>query len=281
MINHLRTLLFNKTADSFVQHAITYHRTDPSLQYLLGELYIPPSFRTVEVPTALDSVYDVLVPRMATRVQRNYVVGSLMDIVHTADLDGYARKHDSRITYIPGDTRYRRMFDLDVRVSRFGNYDCKMYYLKMGDWSQFPLKGDMFTWSISPAKGRVTVQDYKGKTMVGDLRFNSAGVSSKVVLVPGFLEVYFHSASSVIDSNKEKFTLGVTNVEPFDIATTVERLRFELGRSAKASQQLFTGKETEVDNLKLFKALWDSYPDTAYQLAGVTLAMGYKLHELS
>lgn len=281
MINHMRTLLFNKTADSFVQHSILYHRTDPSLQYLLGELYIPPEFRTVEVPAVLSPVYDALVPRTSTRVQRNYSIGSLMDLVHTADLDKYVRKHDARITYIPGDIRYRRMFDLDVRVSRFGSYDCRMYYLKLGDWSQFPLNGDMFTWSISPSKGKVTVQDYKGKTLVGDLRFNSAGVSSKVVLVPGFLEIYFHSPSGIIDSNKEKFTLGITNIEPFDIASTVESLRFELGRSAKAAQQLFTGRDTEMDDINLFKALWDNYPDMAYQLAGITLALGYKLNELS
>jgi hypothetical protein len=246
---------------------------------LLGEQYIPPAFRPVVVPPQLEPVYNTLLSPTAPRLQRNYVVGSLMDILHTADLEKYALRHDSRITYIPGDSRYKRMFDSDIRVSRYGTYDCQMNYTKMGDWSGLSLVGDMFTWSISPSKGRVSITDYTGRIMSGDLRFNLATVSSKVALIPGFLDVYFKAPAGVIDSTSDKFLLGVTNVEPFDIGAMVSRLQFELGRSPRTAEFLFALKPPYEDDMAVFKALWDNYPDTVYQLAGITLALGYRLNE--
>jgi hypothetical protein len=115
--------------------------------------------------------------------------------------------------------------------------------------------------------------------MVGDLRFNLASISSKVSLIPGFLDIYFKAPAGVIDTTSDKFLLGVANVEPFDIGALVSRLQFELGRSPRTAQFLFAGKSPYEKDMEVFKSLWDSYPDTVYQLAGLTLALGYKLDE--
>ena len=281
MVNHVRTLLFNRTAASMGQGKLTYHLVSPSLPYLLGEVHIPPSFRPVEIPPHMASTYAALLSPTVGRAQRNYVVGCLMDLLHMADLDKYVRMLDPRITYQPGDIRYRQMFGSDVKVVRYGTGDIALQTLRKGDWTKFPLVGDMFTWAVSPTRNRVSVSDYLGRQMSGDIRFNDAGMSSTVELVPGYLQVKFRSASGGADLGKDKFCVGVTSVEPFDIAATVEALQFEVGRSPAASEFIFRPEGKHAAELALFKSLWDSWPDTAYQLAGITLAMAYRLDERS
>lgn len=84
MVNHIRTALLN-VASAQAPDAV----------------YISPSFRPVEVPTALARIYDVVLSPNASDEERAYRVNTFMRLLHAADYESYVLLPDARITYDP------------------------------------------------------------------------------------------------------------------------------------------------------------------------------------
>ena len=86
MVNHIRTLLLNVTAD-----------------VAPDDVYISPAFRPIIVPGELVRLYDVVLSpntRPEVRAQR---VNTFMRLLHVADHEPFTLLPDERLTYDPTD----------------------------------------------------------------------------------------------------------------------------------------------------------------------------------
>jgi hypothetical protein len=75
----------------------------------MGE-YVPPSFRTVPVPLAVQSARNVLFGPRPDAVMLDYRLRQYMAMLHATELAEFVIADDPRITYTPGD---RSMTDFD------------------------------------------------------------------------------------------------------------------------------------------------------------------------
>jgi hypothetical protein len=94
LVNHVRTLLLNQPA---------------SAETPLGE-YVPPSFRTVVVPLAVQSARNLLFGLRPDAMMLDYRLRQYMAMLHSTELAELVIADDPRITYTPGD---RSMTDFD------------------------------------------------------------------------------------------------------------------------------------------------------------------------
>lgn len=85
MLNHFRTLLVNVN--------------DVGFSGDVGEELLPPGFRAVELPTALQSVRRVLFGSSPDRSMLDYRVKQLLAVVHSSELAEYVTSLDRRTTY--------------------------------------------------------------------------------------------------------------------------------------------------------------------------------------
>lgn len=90
MINHVRTLLMNRSREGAVL-------TDP------GEEHVPREFQPRELPHSLRRMYVALFGNVGDRIFVNYRMRQIMGLMHATELSGDIRYHDNRITYLPHD----------------------------------------------------------------------------------------------------------------------------------------------------------------------------------
>lgn len=100
MINHVRTLLLNRTAL-------------PSGQGDELEEFIEPGFRQVTLPSAVSAMHAVVMPLSLDRRTANAYVLSYMQLMHRPDFQPYLTDLDSRLTY---SVETEALFDLRRRT---------------------------------------------------------------------------------------------------------------------------------------------------------------------
>lgn len=88
MINHIRTLLFNRTQEG-------YPLTFP------GEEYIAPTFVPRKLTSSLRTAHTTLFGKSPDRLYMNYRMRQIMQIMHSSPLADDLLLQDSRITYLP------------------------------------------------------------------------------------------------------------------------------------------------------------------------------------
>ena len=85
MINHVRTLILNRSADT--------------MSAVSGSVYIDPGFRRVDVPESLLFAESLLFSDTANDAEREVKVNAVMRILHCPDLERYVLVSDPRLTY--------------------------------------------------------------------------------------------------------------------------------------------------------------------------------------
>lgn len=85
MINHIRTLLLNRTADDSTE---------------IGDEYVPSSFRAKELTPRLAAIRATIFGATPDRLMLNYRLYQLMAAAHESSLAGMLTLADPRITYL-------------------------------------------------------------------------------------------------------------------------------------------------------------------------------------
>jgi len=100
VINHIRTLLMNRTRDGFP-------RDYP------GEEYIEREFVPKKLNLPLRLAYQTLFGGDPDRLFLNYRMQQLMTLLHSTELEEFVLAKDSRVTYLPFD---EEMFDQTFKI---------------------------------------------------------------------------------------------------------------------------------------------------------------------
>jgi hypothetical protein len=86
MVNHMRTVLLNVTADMAPD-----------------DVYISPTFRPIIVPRYLQRIYNVILSPQMPAAPRAARINTFMRLLHVADYEPFTLLPDRRLTYDPTD----------------------------------------------------------------------------------------------------------------------------------------------------------------------------------
>ena len=264
MINHTRTLLFNRAR---------YDKQDHSA---VGEVFIDPTYAPVALPRQLRHIHELLLPVGASRYQRNYLMLCYQSLLHIPDLEPYTLKFDPRVTYDVDDRMYKEVFQPVPRLAISTTDQSFVVGTRTYNLDKFSGHGESYRWDV----GRMSASSVSVRPsdkVERKVQFVSeANISNDVVLLPGALSIYFQSPTRSLPLTMNIVaTLGV--VKPFQLDGLVESVSRLALEPVAFTDQLFFPVPGYEDDITVFRTLWNSHPDTMYRIGGVLLALAYQI----
>jgi hypothetical protein len=251
VINHFRTLLLNRSGSSkgFVNR--------------LGEEFIPPEFRALNLPNYLAKPRQILFGNQPDWLFGNYRIRQLLAIVHATSLAEYVTAFDNRITY---DVANPDMFENVFATTTKG--DGIRFAGRPGEPDG--IGQSLRRWTISVVDDdTVRITQVLPSPRVDNIGFTLTNGWSNLIKLGGD-DFYFSFNPSLGDSwvveqrLRPQRSLGelVANLE---------------GATAPYWNEVF-GIGTlhgEEEPWKTFNNLWHDHPELPYRLGGFLLALVY------
>lgn len=114
MINWLPLLLINRTTG-----------TDLDIP---GDFYSPPGFVQSTYPDNLENIRSMLFGSNADNASKNYRMLQLLSIIHSSELGKFVLDIDSRVTYLPIDSRFARGLDFGIVANQTFGTSTPLYF---------------------------------------------------------------------------------------------------------------------------------------------------------
>ncbi len=262
MYNHIRNLLVNLTGND------SYYDNVP------GDELIPSEYFEIEnLPTFLQVARSRIFGAKPDRAMLNYRAAQLLEMISCTELQEYVTATDPRITYEKSGRSLKSGFEPEV--VKIGGSATDILTLK-----NTPIRPDItgrsgYEYHIaieaSPTDTvTVTRRSWPASTETSDLTITS-GLSQEIALTGSGFKVYVNAATDGAAWIVKGFIRPSTNLSAIE-----ESLR-EIGEPYLL--QIFGVKD--VEPYLTFKNCWNNHPDLAYRLGGITLAMAYRMGELT
>lgn len=258
MLNHFRTLLLNLDGDS---------ASDANFP---GEEIIPPGFRSIALPTYLQSLRRELFGARPDRAMLNYRLYQFLSVLHDTELEEYILDLDSRTTYGVREDLFDNSLFVPSSI-KTGSQDSALFIF--GPDATPDDSGVMREdWQVVLTSTTTADISHRSYPKVSDsISFTVTDGLSSLINVPG-------SGYSVKIKNGvagDRWSIEAFSRPSRSLGTIVAGLR-SVGETTLL--QLF-GSSPEEPFLT-FRNLWAKHPETAYQLGGLLLAVGYRTEEL-
>jgi hypothetical protein len=263
VINHLRTLLLNVDGNNA-----------PGALYP-GEQYVPPAFRARALSPALTVIHRLLFGSNPDRALRNQRLQEYLTCVHTAGLEQFVRALDPRVTYWPFNNSLLEKRLRGATAQRLAGADDQALYF-IGTRSATESANQIFfQWRLDVLTSttvRLTIySDVPGNSQTSIVDFTVSGNLSSPVRLPGTdLQVTFTPGVGTA------WLLEVLAPPRQPLVAVAADLEQALGDVLTAA--LWPAGAPEPYHT--FANLWNLHDQLPFRLAGLVLALGYRLHEL-
>jgi len=265
MINHVRTLLLNRSA--------------LEMESVTGYEYIPADYKTTKLPPELERIRNVLYPRGLDLFGEHEITARIIQVMHSPELLPYTLSLDPRVTYLPGDDCIAKAISSPLTVSRFKSVDSDMtMHCRLGADGPTGVRPGRHRWRLSTGNVESILIQYGDNTPeLHDVVARHADVTADIVLVPNYLSAYFDIPSGTL-TGTYKFELDLLVPVPYNFATILEQLKDEIARPGRDSL-LFANHEglTVVADLQ---QVWRDSPETLMRIGAVALALAIQTHHI-
>ena len=183
MINHIRTLLLNRSADYFTNSLYTE--------------YIPPAYTPYAFDSELQRVRDLLIPVSLDATSENLIVASILSILDAPDLAEYSSQFDTRITYDLSDIMSSLLTDSSVTVDFNKSSTCDLAIKYKLDVIADPIERGLNKWTLTRNTGSSLLITYNKRNtpLVVPVTFLSGNRTNDINLLGEYLRVYFTTPS--------------------------------------------------------------------------------------
>ena len=263
MINHLRTLLLNQ--DSSRSPGPTFP----------GEQIVHPGFRARALPGPLLATHRLVFGSGPDRATLNTRLQEVLSCVHAAGYGEYVTAMDPRITYLPFNTSLMERYLLGASARKLTSSDQNLYFL--GDRSTTESVNRIyFSWRLDVIDAsNVRITEYADAASVVQTTTvgytTSSGLSSPIDLPGSLMQARFDvgvGASWLIDVLAKPSRSFAQAVSDWDGALT-------------ESMQRALWPEGSAEPYLTFRNLWQLSDQEPARVAGLILALGHRLDELS
>ena len=255
MINHIRTLLLNRTAVD----------AGPQSTYLWE--YVQPTFSPIKLTPDLEAIRDLIVSKGLLQPQINRNLLALMPLLHRSEFLPYTLAFDTRTTYpITVDTVNYTPLTETSSISPLCDITFSYRILK----SLYQLPPGLYFYGIAkdPVSANTVVVTYRNGTVKVPIVFNNH--KATVVLIPNYLEATLESPTDTIGGTFN-YLLEFSMYKPFDIAALYQKLFM-----AVINTKLFiTPNKDMTAAFTAFNTCWASNPEDIMRFGAAYLALAY------
>lgn len=259
MINHVRTLLMNRTREG-------YPPDYPGEEYIQSD-FIPKKLR-LELQLAHRQLFGIDPDRLFL----NYRVRQLLAIMHSTELEEFIYDFDPRVTYMPlvdDESMFDEVFVTTVKqVTGSGNtlYVSGEHVTEPGD------NRLQQTWDVIVAEDtiRVDKRSLPTDSVLHPASYNG-GLSNLIPLVGSGLSVRIKEAPIAT-----RWTIDSAAQPVDDVGQVLSRLELSFG--GDGLQLLFPAATQEP--LTTLKNIWNKHYLSAYRYTALLLAMVYQIDEM-
>ena len=253
MINHAYTLLLNEPP------SLAIHKEHNKN---IGNLPVDPTFRPVALPAELQLLYQALLP-YSDRFAKNYIISCYLDILHAVDFNDYTLSMDPRITYIPGDARYKQVFDAGIKFNTITKHGTGFEYKINKPLQDYKITS-ICKWHFDAPYG-VSVKITGDDTI--DMQLPVA--TNEIKLLDGHISLF-------LPRSPFKFDMQVKTIKPFVLKGYDDNIRNLISNKlTKVQSELFGTEEAQP-----FKTLWTEHPESMYRIGGLLSALLYKMESI-
>jgi hypothetical protein len=258
MVNHVRTLLLNRPASAVTP---------------MGE-YVPPSFRTVALPSYLQQARGLLFGPRPDATMLDYRLRQYMALLHSTELVEFVTAPDPRITYTPGD---RTMADFSFAPAVLPVGHDNLLYI-VGDPPIATDGGMVYSWQVKvllagrPAPVAAVTQRSPVQGYVEHAISYTETLSNEFPLDGSPLLARFGSTGIVDGTTWIVTCLAPPAEDPGQVAATFRAV------GGTILGQLFGGAIAEPYITGY--SLWDSVQPLPYRLGAVLLAVATRTDEI-
>lgn len=270
MINHVRTLLLNRTA-----------RAGGLASDTPGAEYVPADYTPIRVPPALDDVRRAFLPDGLSSYQINFRLLGLMKLLHMPELEKYTLLLDPRYTYVFADNHMAALRDAAVTVDRWAYGDCDVTM----SYNHFNAR--RWTHGVDTMKWCVTHFSTYGNSVdiacdgkkLQRLPIEMKGTASTYIpLVPDYLYVRFEAVSGML-SGQFRFDVTYQPAMPLDIIGTLAELT-SLDNRTDLLGTVFVPWPAQQDTLDALHDLWRYSPEAGVRFGAMLLAYAFRCERI-
>jgi hypothetical protein len=256
VINHVRTLLLNRTGAS-----------RPAPDFFLEE-YVEPKYVALQLPAALAAFHSVLIGD-ADDAEANYRLWQCARILHATEFAEYVIALDERVTYLHDRSVVNESFGASAEAL---NSDAQSLEVFFSGKAEVGSPSTLYReWLLELDSFLLRSTDIR----TGSVREDSVALTDELTgLVPlaGQADLQVRLGGLVLPSTASWRVISLS--QPVgDLSDLLE----PLGNVAERySAELFGAKEP----YRTFKELWDKHAYIQYRLSGLLLAYAYRAEEV-
>ena len=309
MINHARTLLMNTRAT----------RANYADSGYEGYEYIPDNFVPTRLSAGLASIYRLLFGEHPDGLFKGLRVRELLSYIHETELESYLYKFDARVTYWPEQINTKDLFDRkrilvtqtrgeprrlfisgDLFTGENTGVSYRSYIVALGKISGTqnlgiyakhlePLHEEVIAPFNPPDSMSVQLPQSRLAARVSESAFTGVSETLRTEIGGNIIAEDFRQIGpgNLLLETPTNFNVNalqdiiaqwyvITRVAPPPAITSLLPALEKIGEVSFI--ELFGLKNEEP--YSTFKTLWEDHPLATYRLAGVTLALIYRLEEL-
>lgn len=259
MVNHFRTMLLNVSGASA-----------PGADYP-GEQYVPPLFQAKRLPQPLAAARRLLVGTAPDRATLNWRLQEILSIIHGCGLEDYVTALDPRVTYWPFNTSLLEKVLVGATALKRSGGDTQSLYFVGSNRAGASTDRIYFQWLlevISDAQVRITSAFSTSSELVD---YTVSGGLSSIIPLPGSeLRVRFGEGVGA--------AWNISILVPPRLTLNNLLRDADSGLDQASLDYLFPTDSAEP--YKSFENLYLYHDQAPYRLAGLALAVGYRIHEL-
>jgi len=257
MINHVRTLLLN------VNNAV-----DPNI---VGEEYIPPTFKTVTFTSQINKIHNVLFGGTPDRYMLNYRAHQIMSMLHSTELGENVLDYDSRITYLPTTSSSFYTFPFVTTAEKIGNFNGDIYFID--ELKPSDATGQMYhMWRLTVKDAAtIVVTHLNDPKEEQEYSYTITNGRSNTISLLGSTQYFSFNApvgSSWIVKGYAKPARDMG-----DIFATLKQ-------GVTIVDELYLWGASPAEPLLTYKNLWRDSDEYAYSLGGLVMALAAKINTL-
>lgn len=262
MINQLRTLLLNRNGNE-----------TPGATYP-GEQYVPPAYRQRRLPPRLQAVYNQLFGTSPDRALLNYRLQELLTCVHLSEYADYATALDPRITYWPFNTSLFEKATLGATAQKLVAASGQELYFVGERVTTESVNRIYFQWRLYVQDGDTVIltqyDDNSAAVQTTSVEYTLDGGVSSLISLPG-------------SQLQVRFGAGTGAAWLIEVLARPDRTLVQVAEGVERSLGDGTAlwAPDSPEPYKTFRNLWNLHDQLPYRLAGLTLALGYRLNELA
>lgn len=273
MVNHIKTLLLNRSAEQLAS---------------VGDVsFVPSDYQPITLDTTLSFVRGMVIPAGLDVISEYMIVTQLMNVLHAPDLEQFTSKFDSRVTYDQPVTRghtviipyENQLLESAVTVDTLAKSDeCDVvsrYLLSPSVIQPIAALPGLHEWNIrKDDNSRVNVRYGENDVSVRVVPFGGTSKTDKIPLIADYLYAYLELPSNTLTG---EFEFRYSTIVPvaYNIAERVNVFRQYFAR-LELLERTFRPWAPYESDLSTLRDIWHAATDVTLLYGAVVLGLAYQ-----